>query len=503
MMTDLVLAAMASLGRMFSAYILSVFTALILGSAMAKNRLVESVLLPILDILQSIPILGFFPAALLFFVTYLPARIGIELASIFLIWTSLVWNMIFGVYSSVKSLDPSYEDLARIYSFGHAARFFFIYTPASRSSLIANSLVSWAGGWFFLTSAEVVSLGNAEYKLTGLGSFIIESFNGGDFLGFYVGVSVLLAIITLTYFILWNPAVSKNLGLKIPGFAEAYERIHELVGIIWRSLSEFLISLEAKILPFGKVLKNAFKLALLLVLLLIFLEAGFAIINVNIPNLIGRVLGTFVEVPLSLTRIAFIIVFSLALSLIVSYVSYRSLLAEKTLSIAGELLASIPAIIWWPLLSNIALRYPFGASLVSMIVFLQGSFWYLYFNILVYGLTSIKKEFEELSSVYKIHGLNFFRYVFVPSVLPSVATGALSAWGGAWNASVVAEYVQIEDRSIDLGGVGALLNRLTVKGDAEGLLVAALTLSLIIVVINKTLWSRFFKYIEGKYGGEQ
>lgn len=145
----LALSTSLSLGRMFAAYVISLLLALITGVAMARNKYVETVLLPILDVLQSIPILGFFPAIVLVFVSLLGPAAGSELGSIFLIVTSLVWNMIFGVYSSVKSLDPSIDHLTKVYRLSSIHRFLYVYVPASRSSVAANSIVSWAGGWFF------------------------------------------------------------------------------------------------------------------------------------------------------------------------------------------------------------------------------------------------------------------------------------------------------------------------------------------------------------------
>lgn len=499
---DLAVAAAASTARMLSAYVLSVISALLLGSLMARNRAVERVLLPILDILQSIPILGFFPAALLFFVTHLPSGLGLELASVFLIWTSLVWNMIFGVYSSVKSLDPQFESMAKVYGFGHAARFFYIYTPASRSSLVANSLVSWAGGWFFLTSAEVVSLGSEEYRLNGIGSFVLERFNAGDLPSFYAGVAVLLAIIMLTYVLFWNPAASIVLGRQLPGVLATYEAVHSVVVTVWRKLGEAAVTLErktARLRGFSTLLKWAFAVFAVSAVVSYALSSSVAF---NATDVMRRVFETMLVLPVSLARVALVVVFSFTLSLFTAYVSYKFEHMAQAVALAGETLASVPAIVWWPLLAGVALKYPFGPLLVSSVVFLQGSFWYLYFNTLVYGLANIRRDFEELSKVYRFSDTAFFRYVFVPSLLPSVAAGALSAWGGAWNASVVAEYVEIGDKVIDLGGAGALLNRLAARGDATGLVASALALSLAIVAVNKTVWSRFFGYIESRFGGE-
>jgi NitT/TauT family transport system permease protein len=152
-----------SLARIVASYIISFVVAVFTGVAMAKNKYVEAVMLPLLDVLQSIPILGFLPAALVVFVRVLGPVVGAELSAVFLLFTSLVWNMIFGVYTSVESLESSVDDLARVYRLPLLHRYMYIYLPASRGSLIANSIVSWAGGWFFLTSAEVLSIGKTEY----------------------------------------------------------------------------------------------------------------------------------------------------------------------------------------------------------------------------------------------------------------------------------------------------------------------------------------------------
>jgi len=501
---ELAVATAASLGRMLSAYVVSLALALVVGTLMARSRSVERVLLPLLDILQSIPILGFFPAALALFVTALPADVGVELAAVFLITTSLVWNMIFGVYASLKSLDPQLEAMATVYRFGPLSRFFYIYAPASRNSLVANSLVSWAGGWFFLTSSEVISLGAAEYRLRGLGSFILDSFARGDVEAFYLGVLVLLGTILLTYLLVWNPAASALLGRELPGVRGFYSAVHRLAALLWRGLGEAAVRFEGRVLrrlaPRPALAAAAKWLAcalLLLALAQLALSAGTVL-----GGLARGLLSTLVELPLSLLRVALVVALSFLISMLVAYLSYRSRAFCALMSVSGELLASIPAIVWWPLLAGLALSHPLGPYLVSFIVFLQGSFWYLYFNVLVYGLSSVRRDLEELAEVYRFRGWPFYRYVFLPSLLPSVATGALSAWGGAWNASIVAEYVELGDGVVDLGGAGALIAKYAAIGDLAGLVSSVLTLSLTIVAINKTLWARLFRYIEERYGGE-
>jgi len=501
----LLMALGASLGRMFAAYLISLAVALALGSVMARSRLAEHILLPILDILQSIPILGFFPAALALFVAYLPGAVGAELASIFLVSTSLVWNMIFGVYSSIKSLDPSFEDMARVYGFGALTRFTHIYVPASRRSLVANSLVSWAGGWFFLTSAEVISMGSAEYKLVGLGSLILDSYSSGQITIFYIGVAVLLAAILATYILIWNPFARAVLGLSIPCVRGAYSALRAVTGAVWRIFSELLLRLDVLLVKCRVCVRVAKLSAYFIITTLTALLAVKLASSLNVSStahFFEAAYATLSSIPLSLARVSAVVAFAAALSILLAYLSYRSRMLSSILTISGEVLASIPAVIWWPLLMWLALKQPLGTYLVSLIVFLQGSFWYLHFNVLIYGLSSVRREFEELAKVYNVKGLLLLRYMLLPSILPSIAAGALSAWGGAWNATIVAEYITLERGTIDLGGVGSLLNKLAARGEMLELVVSVLMLSAIIVLVNKTIWARLFSYIAGRCGGE-
>lgn len=499
-MLYLLLCAAASVLRMLAAYVLSVLLALVFGVAMARSRSVERFLLPILDILQSIPILGFFPAALAFFVTVLPAGIGVEAAAVFLIITSQLWNLIFGVYSSVKSLDPMLFDMSKVYRMGRATVFFYLCVPASRNSLVANSLISWAGGWFFLTSSEIITMGAAEHRLLGLGTFIMEAFERGDSYGFYLGVASLLTVILATYILVWNPAGETILERELISLRPVYSTIESSVGSLWSTLGNLMIKAEARIrLPSfaGKAIVIA-----VLTSIAYFLVGGLKQLpSFDIESVYGSLLEVAYELPLSLARVSTIVAFSVFLSLAATYASYARKGIMLVVLLVGEVLASIPAVVWWPLLASIALGSPLGPYMVATVVMLQGSLWYLYFNLIVYGLAGLRKDLEEMSKVYRIRGLWYLRSVFIPSLLPSLASGALSAWGGAWNSTVAAEYVSFGERVIDIGGVGAVLNRKAAKGDALGVAMSALLLSLVITVFNKALWKRFFEFIERRYGG--
>ncbi|MCC6064824.1 MAG: ABC transporter permease subunit, partial [Thermofilum sp.] len=339
----------------------------------------------------------------------------------------------------------------------------------------------------------------AEYRLTGIGTFIMESFEKGDVEGFYAGVAALLAVILATYVLLLNPASEEVLGRKLPSVHATYAALHRLASAAWSALANALVSAERRLRAPPLAAKIAAAAAVAVLALAALRGARWQ------PFDASELLPLFVEVaeqlPVSLARVAFIVALSAALSLAAAYLSYTRAGAAALVTLAGEVLASIPAVVWWPLLSALALGSPLGPHLVAAIVLLQGSLWYLYFNLIIYGLASLRRELDEMASVYRIRGWWYVRAVFAPSLLPSLTAGALSAWGGAWNATIAAEYATFGDRVIDLGGVGALMSKKADAGDAAGVTASALLLSLVIVAVNKTLWRKLFQLVESRYGG--
>ncbi len=207
--TDLVIDSVSSVSRMFAALAISFLAALVIGVTAARKPLASKIIIPIIDILQSVPILGFFPAAIIFFITlFNGSPIGIEIAAIFLIFTSMVWNMIFAVYESVLSIPGELLETAQSYRAGSLLQFRRVFLPASIPKLIYNSIMSWAGGWYFLTAAEIISLGSKTYTLPGLGSLLSTSVSSGEYLQSLLAMVLLVSIIMLTDFFFWRPLES-------------------------------------------------------------------------------------------------------------------------------------------------------------------------------------------------------------------------------------------------------------------------------------------------------
>ncbi|NAZ13355.1 MAG: ABC transporter permease subunit [Desulfurococcales archaeon] len=518
--TDLFIALLYSMMRMFIAYMISVILGLIIGVSMARNRYVEAILLPVLDVLQSIPILGFFPVAILILIKMLPGWLGIETAVIFLLITSLLWNIIFGVYSSLKALDPSINDLVKVYRIGFFTRFFRIYSVASARSIAANSVISWAGGWFFLTSAEVLTLGGGEYEVKGIGAELIKSFASGDYNRFVAGLITLILGIMFTYVFIWNPMASESVNRRLVSIDFIYKRfIKPLARSLWNLIAIVLERLELYTRSlFNNFLKRhmsriyvskkvAIKITFIIIVITTIISLNMSLIKFESFTIkpAGTDMSRFLlNTLLSLSRVSGVVFIGILLSIMLTYISYRSSYKDggiifMLIILLGELLASMPAVFWWPILYSIAYSGIAGSYIVSLIVFLQGSMWYSYFNILIFGLSSVRRDLMELADIYKIKGSIFLRKIFIPAMIPSIAAGGLSAWGGAWNSTIVAEYIDLGGRKIDLDGLGALLNIYASENRFTDLMITLLYMILIIILINKLVWREVFKRVSRRF----
>ncbi len=486
---------------------------MIVGIAMATNKRIDSIVNPLIDILQSIPILGFFPAAILIVINLFPGRLGIELASILLISTSMVWNMIYGVYSAIKSIDPNMIEMLKTYRVGALTKLILIYIPATRKAIATNSAISWAGGWFFVTAAEVISLGSSEYRLKGLGSYIVEASVRNDQQSLYMGLAVLIAIIMASYLLIWNNAIS------IKG--EVYSVSQPSIGILYRFFSRIAGSFRNKLLD-AAVMTDHFITPLrmstkvLYIPYMIIFAAGASIVITFllcgsfevIAEMHGK-LGMLarhivVSMPiavyallLSLSRVLAVLALGVAIGVSTAYlyITYRR--STYILIFIGEVLSALPATIWWPILSG-AIRSGFSPTIVSLIILFQGSFWYIFFNIIFYGIPSFRRSLLEVSEIYGIKGGLYVEKIFIPSLFPSIAAGLISASGGAWNATIVAEYIDLGDLKIDLGGIGSLISRSAEEGDALSLLTYTAFMAAAVVAFNKLIWSKILFQKLGK-----
>lgn len=509
---------MLSMLRMFISISLSIAIAITVGVIMARNQKAEKLLYPIIDVLQSVPILGFFPFVLMLFVNLKPQWLGPELASIILIFTSQSWNLILGVYSSVKVIPQDIIDMSEVFGLSKAAKFFKIYIPFAMPSIARNLIISWAGGLFFLTASEVIILGSTQYTLTGIGTYIQMAANAGNFSDVILGIIVLIISSILTYVFIWNPffeTIAKGFSgygtFEVFSSYLIYKPLSKIVSTFYNFIAEWAIDINSKFKRYAKIgfgIKRKEEKFFYYSIALLIAMAGLYLIwqytkssSISLSNFdLGKYLYTgFFGLFLTLARIIFILLGGTFVILAISYYLYdRRPIYKAIFTLLGEIMASVPAVLWWGIFDYL-IRRGFPPIITMFIIFFQGSIWYVFFNVFLTGIGPFEKNLMEMANIYKIKGIYKFRYVFVPLLAPYLVSGLASGWGGAWNAAIIAEFAQIGGTTLAYFGIGYLISLSTYLGDETGLTFYVLFLSLFIVIINRTAWKMLYNYMKKKY----
>lgn len=518
-----------SLGRVAAAYALSLIFALSMGFAAASRKWAEKILLPTIDILQSIPVVGFFPVAIAFFIVFFKGqRIGVELAAIFLIFTSQAWNMAFGVYESLITIPKDLRRAAAAYGLKGWLAFKRLYLPTCIPSLVYNSMVSWANSWFFLMSSEIFAIGAKQYRLPGLGYFLWFSSEKGRLDLTLIALTVLLLLILLLDFIFWRPltAWSKKFSYQmLPEGATRQESyllskikdifIYFKLDFFWQkflskiSEASFFFKRKWKISPdFLQGIKNLFKKVLLILTFLIFIFACFKIFP-YFPRLLEKPFPKEATlIPLALLASFFRILFTylvclaVALSLAV-FIALKEGRARFLLPLA-QIFASLPGTALYPLLLAIILQknLPFGLEIVSFVVIFTTSLWYIFFPV-VGHMKRIPREVKE--SVLSVSRSKWFfiRKVLIPGAFPAIVTGSIAAWGGAWNALVVSEYGVFNKKTYKVFGIGSLLDIATYeRGDSLFIFLCLFSLVLAIILLNRFFWQKLYQLAAKRFSME-
>jgi NitT/TauT family transport system permease protein len=506
-----------SLGRMVAAYVLSIIFSLVFGYLAARSRTAEKFFIPLLDILQSVPILSFLPVALLSLSAILPIPWAVELSSIILIFTSQAWNIAFAWYQSLTTIPRNLRQASTIFHFNGWLRFKTLEMPFAAISLIWNSMASWAGGWFFLMAAEIFSVGERNFRLPGLGAYLQEAANRGSYEAIAWGLlALILTIVTLDQLV-WRPllAWSERFTMSMvespnPATSWFYEalRSSRLLNFLtekvlappWHWLDERLARSSREEKATAKATRRPAWLwyALLLVAAL---AVGYGVF------LIGKMLwtlpldewgdialGTFV----TLLRVIASLVIALGWTIPVGVAIGSNPRLASWLQPVVQIAASLPATALFPILLLLVLGLPGGLNMAAILLMLLGTQWYLLFNIIA-GASAIPRELRYTSELLQLSRWERWRSLILPAIFPYTITGAIAAGGGAWNASVVAEYTQFGGRTFHTIGVGALIAEATGAGNFALLLAATLALILTVVAINRLFWQRLYRLAEERY----
>jgi NitT/TauT family transport system permease protein len=507
-----------SLLRITIAYLLSLLFTLVYGYVAAYNPRAEKFMIPLLDVLQSIPVLSFLPGVMLAMVALFPGRqLGVEMGAILLIFTGQVWNMAFSFYASLKSIPKDMREAATIYRFSGWQRFIQMELPFSAIGLVWNSMMSVAGGWFALMVCEMFVLGTRDFRLPGLGSYLQTAASAGDTPSILWGIATMVAVIVLLDQFIWRPVIAwaekfkveqvestETSGSWVLNLVQHSTALAKIRRKTVRPLSERLLlrfarrhnqeapehpasAVQAWIvraiagLALGGIVYGVVRVAILLSglqsseLHAAALGLGATFLRVNLALLLGALWTIPAGVAIGLNpRLARI--------------------AQPLAQIA----ASVPATALLPVILLLLIKIGGGLGLASIVVLLLGTQWYVLFNVIA-GAIAIPTDLKECCSVFQIRNWERWKKLILPGIFPYLVTGMVTASGGAWNASIVAEYFHFKGQIYTTVGLGATIQQATDAGNFKLLIAATMMMAATVVTINRLVWRKLYGLAETRF----
>jgi NitT/TauT family transport system permease protein len=503
-----------SLSRGLIAYVLSLAFTLAYGYWAAKDAIAQKILIPLLDILQSIPVLGFMPGVVISLVRLFPgSNIGLELASILMVFTGQAWNMTFSFFHSIRSVPKDQLEAATIYRFNWWQQLKWVELPFSMIGLVWNSMMSMAGGWFFLMITESFVLGAKDFRLPGIGSYMSVAVAQGDVRAMLWAIAAMILMIVTLDQLLWRPVVVWSQKFRVEEGASEhtesswfYDFLRKSMLLEWigeklqqarvrtgfsrsarpakagpHTETSRIISLALFVLLVGGLTYGVWKLVVLLrglsmSELLPLLEAGALTLG---RVLISTAIGTLWTVPAGL-----------AIGLSPKW--------SRVFQPLVQIAASFPAPMLFPI--AIAVLKASGITLGwgSIVLMLLGTQWYILFNVIA-GATAIPADLREAADSYRLNRWLRFRALYLPAVFPYLVTGWVTAAGGAWNASIVAEYFTFKNQVLTTRGLGAEISIAAERANFPLLAASVILMATIVVLFNRTVWRRLYAVAEEKF----
>jgi NitT/TauT family transport system permease protein len=506
-----------SLARIIVAYALSFVFTLVYAYIAAHNRRAERILVPLLDTLQSIPVLSFLPGVMLAMVSLFPTRqLGVELGAILLILTGQVWNMTFSAYASMKAIPREMLEAAEVYRLNWWQKLVQLELPYAAIGLVWNSMMSVAGAWFFLMACEMFVLGNRDLRLPGLGSYLQTASNAGDMGAIGWGLVTMIAVIILLDQLVWRPLIAWSEKFKMEQVEASRTPRSWVLDLLRRSRAVSFLS-RASVAPAREKLALHFAQRAeteerqtsrparvwLLRLAATAAVAGLAFAAIkmgamltslsrsDLATILRGAGATFLRVELTLLLAG---LWTVPVGVIVGLHPRLSAIAQPIAQIA----ASVPATALFPIVLLFLIRIGGGLGIGSIVLLLLGTQWYILFNVIA-GASAIPTDLKEVCSVFHFARWDRWRQLFLPSVFPYLITGFVTASGGAWNASIVAEYFRFQGKTISTTGLGAVISAASDSGNFAMLLGATVVMAMMVVTFNRLVWRRLYGLAATKY----
>lgn len=508
--------ALLSVGRMAIAYLLSLVFSLAYGYTAARHRRARAVLIPLLDVLQSVPILSFLPVVLLGLSVILPPAVAAELASIVLIFTSQAWNMTFSFYQSVRTVPTELREGAAVFRLGRWFRFRTLELPFAAVGLVWNSMMSWSGGWYFLMASEIFNVGAKDFRLPGLGSYLQTAASVGDFHAVGLGIGTLVLIILTMDQLVWRPVLAWAERFKYETVSSERSEEPWVVRLLRGSwlvrqvkiwVSAFFDRVEHGVpgdrdIPAldreekEKPRRLAQGLFCLVILAVAVLAVRGALLLAELRADEWLALG--VGLGATLVRVVVALSIALAVAIPLGVLIGTNERMARVLQPMVQVSASIPATALFPVLVVLLAKLPGGLNVAAVILMLMGTAWYLLFNVIA-GAAAIPQDLKDMSAMMGLTRRERWKTLILPAIFPFIITGSITASGGAWNASIVAEYFQLGGKTLSTTGIGAEIAAATAGGRYALLLAGTLMLVLVVVMINRFFWSRLYRQAEGRF----
>jgi NitT/TauT family transport system permease protein len=502
--------------RMFLALGFSTLFTFVYGYVAARSRRAERVLVPLLDILQSIPVLGFLSVTVTAFIAlFRGSLLGLEAAAIFAIFTGQAWNMTFSFYQSLRSVPAELDEMATLYRLSRWERFTRLELPTSMIGLVWNGMMSFGGGWFFLAASEAISVLNHPYTLPGLGSYVAAAIQAQDFRALAWAISTMIGLILLIDQFFWKPLVTIADRYKLelsageePHFwlvdlwrsASLPRHAERLVGPLFRKIDRYLSEAtaarpprtEGKPSKTGDLIYNSILMIVtagLVIEAVRFVLAGVGLKEVGHAAVLGLETGARV--------IALLIFSTLVWTPVGVAIGFNPKLARLSQPIV-QILASFPANFLFPFATLGFIKMGLTLNWGSMLLMALGSQWYLLFNV-IGGAQAIPNDLREMAANLGLRRVRAWRALIGPGIFASWVTGAITASGGAWNASIVSELVSWGGTTLKADGLGAYISEATTKGDWPRIVLGVGLMSIFVVGLNRVVWRPLYALAESKY----
>ncbi len=504
--------------RMFIALFFSTVFTLVYGYIAANSRRAERVMIPLLDILQSVPVLGFLSITVTGFIALFPGSLlGLEAASIFAIFTSQVWNMTFSFYQSLRTVPTELDEAARLYHLSRWQRFTKLEVPSATIGLLWNAMMSFGGGWFFVAASEAISVLNQEYTLPGIGSYVAAAIAAEDLTALGWALLTIAIVIVLVDQLFWRPLIawSDKFRMEQSASAEAPEswvydllqtaRIPRMLGKALTPITEALNRLLSRLTRTQATFKvdpeqqqrsdRLYNLILLVIIgSLVAWVLHFIVTTVGISEVfIAFGLGV-----LTMLRVTVLLLFAtLIWTPIGVAIGFNPKLA-RTLQPVVQFLASFPANFIFPFATLFFIRTNISIEWGSILLMALGAQWYILFNSIA-GAQSIPTDLREMADDIGLRGWQRWKKLIIPGIFSAWVTGGVTASGGAWNASIVSEIVSWGSTTLTATGLGTYIAEATFAGDWPRITLGISMMSLFVVGLNRLLWRRLYQLAENKY----